>query len=76
MASDRAGHTFSFFGMPWSVVVLQKECNLTDEQIEQYRKAMHKGTTMQFVAYYLAVGTDRFVKGPKRWWCGSSWPAT
>ena len=55
---------YSFFGMPWSIVVLQKVCNLTDEQIEQYRKAMDKGTTLQFVAYYLAVGPDRFMKGP------------
>ena len=50
--------------MPWSLVTLQKECNLTDEQIELYKKAMDKGTTMQFLAYYLAVGPARFMKGP------------
>ena len=55
---------YSCFGMPWSLVTLQKECNLTDEQIELYKKAMDKGTTMQFRAYYLAVGPARFMKGP------------
>ena len=47
---------YSFFGMPWSLAVLQKECKLTNEQLELYKKAMDKGTSMQFIAYYLAVG--------------------
>ena len=55
---------YSFFGMPWSLAVLQKECNLTNEQMELYKKAMDKGTSIQFIAYYLAVGPDRFMKGP------------
>ena len=55
---------YIFFGMAWNSAVVQKECNVTDEQLTTYRETMTKATAMQFIAYYLAVGPTRVAKCP------------
>ena len=37
---------------------------MSDEERELYRKARDRGSVTQFIAYYLVVGSDSFVKGP------------
>ena len=37
---------------------------IPEQQVTQYRKAMDRGITLQFLGYYLAVGPTRFPEGP------------